>query len=128
MQRRDMAAGQRAIVAARAWMASGETKGRGGKQSKVFTSTAESLAKQFKTSKPSITQARDLIAEAADLASQVELRTLSTARRLRAVIVANKIAERRKIRQTCHEGKRSILPFNVLETPQVSPGLETLPT
>jgi hypothetical protein len=75
IERRDLTAAQRAIVAARRWMLSGDTKNRGGDRSdsKLQTVTCSSLAKKYKASNSSISQARDLLAEAPDLAEQVGL-------------------------------------------------------
>jgi hypothetical protein len=75
---RDLTPGQRAVVAARQWLLGGDTrdkgKGRRGKDDevKILPHTLEKLAKQFRASKSSIQQARDLLAEAPDLAQQVE--------------------------------------------------------
>lgn len=78
VQRRDMTAGQRAIVAAKTWMATGDTKARGRKKGMNYTfPTLESVAAQFKSIKVQVTQARDLLSEAPDLATQVESCALS---------------------------------------------------
>jgi ParB-like chromosome segregation protein Spo0J len=82
VQRRDLTGAQRAVVAARAWGLDGYGKGGRPEKGKPVSSklvSLESLAKQFKIAKFSITQARDLLAEAADLAAQVESCTLSLA-------------------------------------------------
>jgi hypothetical protein len=78
VQRRDLTAAQRAIVAARAWSSTGEHK-PGPESVKTLPNSMETLAKQFKASKPSILQARDLLTEAPDLAAQVEACALSLA-------------------------------------------------
>lgn len=81
-QRRDLTAAQRAIVAARTWGLSGYSKGgrpEKGKPVKSSPVSLDSLAKQFRVSKPSILQARDLLASAPDLVSQVEACALSLA-------------------------------------------------
>jgi ParB-like chromosome segregation protein Spo0J len=84
--RRDLTAGQRAIVAARRWLLEGggstHKVGRPSKEenSPDRTVSLESLAKKYKVGKTSITQARDLLTEATDLAAQVEACTLSLAK------------------------------------------------
>lgn len=82
VQRRDLTAGQKAIVAARAWGLDGYSKpGPKAKGNSVQTVpiSMDSLAKQFKVSKTSLSQARDILAEAPDLAEQVVACTLSLA-------------------------------------------------
>lgn len=74
VQRRDLTAAQRAIVAAKTWSASG-TDNKGGRPSKdkpiqSVPVSLPSLAKTFKCSPTSITQARDLLSESPDLAGR----------------------------------------------------------
>ncbi len=75
---RDLTGAQRAIVAARQWMMNGDGK-PGPKSVKSLPNSAASFAKLFRTTKPSIIQARDLLADAHDLAAQVEGCNLSLA-------------------------------------------------
>jgi hypothetical protein len=81
VQRRELTPGQRAIVAARAWRIEPKKDGRPKKgetlQSAVIS--LDALARQFHSSEHSILQARDLLAEAPDLAEQVADCTLSLA-------------------------------------------------
>src|SRR5262245_58441677 len=78
---RDLTAGQRAFVAARQWTINGKPKRGGvrikGEQSKDFT--LDTLCRLHRTNKPSIIQASDLLAEAADLAAAVETDSTSLA-------------------------------------------------
>lgn len=77
VQRRDLTGAQRAIVAAKTWIASGDTKDKGrGPKKDIQTVSLSSLAKTFKSSPTSITQARDLLTEAPDLAATPEYTTL----------------------------------------------------
>jgi hypothetical protein len=73
---RDLTGGQRAMVAARQWLLGGDKSVGGrpakGKPSQSATVFVKQLARQFRTSDNSISQARDLLAEAPDLAAQVE--------------------------------------------------------
>jgi hypothetical protein len=74
VQRRDLTGAQRAIVAAKKW---GLEEKQGGRPSKdkngsVGTVSAEQVAREFKISKHSVLDARDLIRDAPDLADQVE--------------------------------------------------------
>lgn len=78
IQRRDLTAAQRAIVAARVWIANGDAK-PGRKSVKTLPITAESLSRQFRTTKPSLTQAKAILKDAPDLATQVEACALSLA-------------------------------------------------
>jgi hypothetical protein len=75
--------GQRAVVAAKQWMLNGNTKGSGrrAKDEKLSATTlgVKELAKQFRVSNKTIEQARDLLAEAPDLANQVADRSLPLA-------------------------------------------------
>ena len=74
------------MVAARQWMLSGETtdKGKGQRardnELQTVTHSIAALAKRFRTSNSTISQARDLLAEAPDLAAMVEANSLSLAR------------------------------------------------
>lgn len=81
IERRALTSGQRAIVAARRWGL--EPKKRGGDRttSKVQSVpiSLDAIAKKYKVSKTSITQTRDLLAHAPDLAAQVESCALSLA-------------------------------------------------
>lgn len=83
--RRDLTGAQRAIVAARRWLLNGDTKDKGGRPKKGEKPvqsepvSLDALAKKYKTARASISQARDLITEAPDLAAQVEGCTLSLA-------------------------------------------------
>ena len=72
VQRRDLTSSQRAFVAARIWMANGATKGSGRRKFQSETLGVKRLAGQFKVSTGTITQARDLIQNAPDLAREVE--------------------------------------------------------
>jgi hypothetical protein len=77
IQRRDLTAGQRALIAAKAWELNGYSKGgyQGNKKtgpSQSATNSVKALARQFHVSDNSIAQARDLLAEAPDLAARVE--------------------------------------------------------
>lgn len=105
VQRRDLTPGQRAIVAARTWMASGGPNNKGGRPGKESVKTLpvslDGLSRQFKTSKPSIQQAFALLTEATDLAAQVEANATTLAkatdelkRRMTAAKQAAKDAER----------------------------------
>jgi hypothetical protein len=79
---RDLTGAQRAIVAARQWGLEGYSKGgRPGseKLSSLNTVSVRSLSRQFRVSTRDIGQARDLLAEAPDLAAQVEACHLSLA-------------------------------------------------
>jgi hypothetical protein len=76
-ERRDLTGAQRAIVAAKRWMLSapnGDTRKRGGDRTKgklqPEVCTLASLARKYKTAQVSISQARDLLAEAPDLADK----------------------------------------------------------
>jgi hypothetical protein len=84
--RRNLAAGQRAIVAAKIWRAHGDTtkrgpkkKGENGELTQSASITKLQLAKQFHVSDNTIAQARDLLAEAPDLAQLVESDDLTLA-------------------------------------------------
>lgn len=79
VQRRDLNAAQRAIVAAKTWMAGGDTTDKGKRSVSDKNTSIRTVASQFNTSTATITQARDLLTEAPDLAQQVEVRTLSLA-------------------------------------------------
>jgi hypothetical protein len=75
VQRRDLTSAQKTIVAARRWGLDGYSKGGRPEKGKPVQSVPVSLdwlAKQFRVSKSSILQARDILAEAPDLAAQVE--------------------------------------------------------
>jgi hypothetical protein len=78
VQRRDMTPAKRALVAARTWLANGHQK-PGPKSIQSVPNSLDSLAKQFKASKTTISQARDLLIGASDLATQVESQTMSLA-------------------------------------------------
>jgi hypothetical protein len=69
-QRRDLKPGQKAIVAARFWRANGDGK-PGRKSSESPTIGVKTISKRFKTTDKSVLQARDLLAEASDLADRV---------------------------------------------------------
>jgi len=71
VQRRDLTAGQRALVAAKVWLMNGDHK-PGPKSSQSATISLKTIAKRYKASDNSIAQARDLIREAPDLAAEVE--------------------------------------------------------
>ena len=76
VQRRDMTAGQKAIVAAKALEQMPERRGRPGKDGKSSHVLSRDLvAKQFKVSDKSVQQAKSLLANAADLAERVSLAT-----------------------------------------------------
>jgi hypothetical protein len=84
VQRRELTAGQRAVVAARSLGLNGYSKGgrpEKGEPSQPETVSVHVLARQFKVSTNSIAQARDLLAESPDLTAQVEacVVTLATA-------------------------------------------------
>jgi hypothetical protein len=80
VQRRDLTAGQRAIVAARALEQMPERRGRPGKDGKSSqVLSRDVVANQFKVSDKSVQQARALLTESPDLASQVECCALSLA-------------------------------------------------
>lgn len=80
---RDLTAAQRAIVAARQWLLNGRDKkvGRPGKEetSQSGTFSVKDLAKRFRVSHTNISQARDLLAEAPDLATAVDSCAMSLA-------------------------------------------------
>jgi hypothetical protein len=78
LHRRDLKPGQRALGAAKAYRANGDHK-PGPKSVKTLPNSMASLASQFKTSKPSIIQALDLLDEAPDLALEVEMDQISLA-------------------------------------------------
>jgi hypothetical protein len=84
VQRRDLTAGQRALVAARRWMMNGDTKdkgkGRREKSNELQSVTVAQLAREFHASASSISQARDLLAEGPDLAAQVEAKATPLAK------------------------------------------------
>jgi hypothetical protein len=75
-ERRDLEPPLRAVAAAEAWLANEDHK-PGRKSVKTLPNSMESLARQFKTSKPSLIQARDLLVEAPDLAQKVKMRQTS---------------------------------------------------
>jgi hypothetical protein len=117
---RDMTAGQRAIVAARQW--DGDSKGgrpaKNGKPSESTTVSGGSLrylAKHFRNSDKSIRQAKELLAEAADLAEQVQACTLSLAaayeqlqdRRNKAAQKARDAAKVAEFREAVSNGEMS---------------------
>jgi hypothetical protein len=80
LQRRDLTAGQRAIAAAKTWGLDGYSKGgRPAKGKASETPTVREIAKQFHVTDKPIMQARDLLAEAPDLAEQVASRGNSLA-------------------------------------------------
>jgi hypothetical protein len=79
-QRRDLEPGQRAVVAAKAWGLNGYSKGGRPDKKKLLetpTISIRQVARQFKVSEKPIMQARDLLAEAPDLARKVEMRKIS---------------------------------------------------
>jgi hypothetical protein len=82
---RDLTSGQRAMIAARQWRMNGVTTDKGkGPRSKAeelqtVTLGIKDLAKHFRASNSSISQARDLLYSAPDLAAQVESCSLSLA-------------------------------------------------
>ncbi len=108
VQRRDMTAAQRAIVAARTMEAIGERRGkwdRGESKSEKSShsypaKSREIVAKQFKVSDKSVQQAKAILAneEDADLASQVEGRTTPCRRipllRMRQIVAFRPARER----------------------------------
>jgi hypothetical protein len=75
---RDLNGAQRAIVAARQLTLNGEA-GHGGKRFKSSGGiwTIENMARKFRVGKDSISQARDIVKEAPDLADLIGLRSLS---------------------------------------------------
>jgi transcriptional regulator with XRE-family HTH domain len=86
VQRRDLTAGQRAVVAARAMPAFEETAkkrmsegGRVGKSSPTSHRARDDAAAMFKVSDKSVQQAKALLSDAPDLAAQVESCTTSLA-------------------------------------------------
>jgi anti-sigma28 factor (negative regulator of flagellin synthesis) len=82
VQRRDLTAAQRAIVAARTWGLDGYSKGGRPEKGKLIQTESVSqrqLTGQFHISSASLTQARDVLAEAPDLAAQVESAAMSLA-------------------------------------------------
>jgi hypothetical protein len=81
VQRRDLTAGQRAIVAARAMEQMPERRGRPGKNctDRAELWSREMVAKMFKVGVNAVQQAKALLAEAADLTAQVESCTSSLA-------------------------------------------------
>jgi hypothetical protein len=74
-QRRDLKPGQKAIVAARFWMANGNGK-PGRKSSETPTIGVKTISKMFKTTDKSVQAARDLLTEADDLAERVARGTM----------------------------------------------------
>jgi hypothetical protein len=75
VQRRDLTAAQRAIVAARALEQMPERRGRpekDGKSSHNFGLSRDLVSKTFKVSDKSVQQAKAILIEAPDLAAQVE--------------------------------------------------------
>jgi ParB-like chromosome segregation protein Spo0J len=80
VQRRDLTAAQRAIVAARALEQMPERRGRPGKDGKTSHVLSRDLAAStFKVSDKSVQQAKAVLAEAPDLAAQVESCAISLA-------------------------------------------------
>jgi hypothetical protein len=71
MHRRDLTPAQRAIVAARFWMANADGKPGPKRSLETPTNSVNAIAKQFATSGKSVLQARDLLAEADDLVERV---------------------------------------------------------
>jgi hypothetical protein len=100
VQRRDLTAGQRALVAAKQWGLDGYSKGgQVGKRTEPLQSVAVSqkqLVKHFRLSNTSLTQARDLLAKAPDLAAQVESCALTLTAAYTAWQERQKAATRRK--------------------------------
>jgi hypothetical protein len=81
IERRDLTSGQRSIVAAGRWLLSGGPQNKGGRPRKDKPLQSEevslpSLAKKYKVAQVSISQARDLLTEALDIALQVKSGTL----------------------------------------------------
>jgi hypothetical protein len=75
MQRRDLTPGQKALAAARRWGLGEHSKGGRPANGKLLQFGAVSLrdvSKQFKVTQQQITQARDLLVEAPDLAARVD--------------------------------------------------------
>src|SRR5262249_48257861 len=72
VQRRNLTTGQRASVAAKDWGLENKTDGRRSKNVTNGIVSAETLVKQFHISKRDLTQARDLLRDAQDLAREVE--------------------------------------------------------
>lgn len=119
-QRRDLTAAQRAIVAARRWGLSGYSQGgrptRGEKPVKSLLVSLDSVSKEFKVSRPSVTQARDILARAPDLAAQVEACALSLAaaydllqQREREAVSRSKQAERaREFEEAIDRGEMTL--------------------
>jgi ParB-like chromosome segregation protein Spo0J len=78
IERRHLTSAQRAVTAAQMWLKNGDTKHGGKREAGKFSSgTCKELAKQFHTGTTQITQARELLVEAPDLAAQVAGRGLS---------------------------------------------------
>ncbi len=78
--RRDMTAGQRAVVAARRWGLDGYSKpGPKNKSVTMLPISLEALSKRYRIGKQYVTQARDLLSEASDLVEQVQCCTISLA-------------------------------------------------
>jgi hypothetical protein len=80
VQRRDLTAGQRAIVAARVWDQHGDSWGgkrRGESNGKSCHLKREDVARAFKVNHVAVRQAKALLKEAPDLAEQVSSRLLS---------------------------------------------------
>jgi hypothetical protein len=82
VQRRDLTAGQRAIVAARALDIMPERRGgnQSGKSSHIGKSR-DLVAQQFKVSDKSVQQGKAILTEAPDLVEQIEARALTPPRR-----------------------------------------------
>lgn len=98
VQRRDLTGGQRALAAARKWGLDGYSKGGRpgkGKLQESLAVSARQLAGQFKTTQDSIRQARDLLAEAPDLADEVDAGARSLAAAYQALEERQKDAAQR---------------------------------
>jgi hypothetical protein len=101
VQRRDLTAAQRAIVAAKAmerypqrW--GGDRRSDQAGKSSPLGRKREEAAKEFKVSDKSVEQAKALLAEAPDLAQQVETQSLTLAGAYETLQTRRKDADRRK--------------------------------
>jgi hypothetical protein len=122
VQRRDLTAGQRAIVAARRWMLNGDTKDKGkgprakgakGQEVEIPPLGVEEVARQFHSDKKSVIQARDLLTEASDLAAQVQAGSMRLAaayeeletRRADAALRERRLAKMAEYREAIDSGR-----------------------
>jgi hypothetical protein len=107
VQRRDLTAGQRAIVAARVLEEMPERRGgdqrkQNGKTSHLAPLSREVVAGKFKVSDKFVQQARALLSDAPDLAEQVENNTLSL-----ASAYAEVQRRRQDVRQKAQDARRA---------------------